>query len=105
MDQEEQVKARKAQQEKQQALGLMGEDVDEEIQSEILFDNESEYGSQSTMGLGVNLDAFEFENLTYNIYEFQYNASLCYIMMNQIPKAQKMLELLLEILPETSYRE
>jgi hypothetical protein len=63
---------------------MIREDMDEEQKSDILFENESEYdGGQSTMGFGagVNLDAFEFENLTYNIYEFQYNASLCYIMM------------------------
>lgn len=87
-------------------MNIIEEEVEGSSNSQ-LIDNFSDL-EEGERGLGqenLNLDIFEFDNMTYNIYEFQYNVSICYIMMNQIPKAIKMLNLLIEILPEQTFKE
>lgn len=46
------------------------------------------------------IDDYEFENQTYNIYEFQYNISLCYLMMQKYQDAVKLFKILHEMMPD-----
>lgn len=51
------------------------------------------------------IDEFEFENQTYNIYEFQYNVSLCYLMMQKYDDAIKLFQILQDMITDQANKD
>eukprot|EP00825_Cyclidium_porcatum_P049006 TRINITY_DN8376_c0_g1_i4.p1 TRINITY_DN8376_c0_g1~~TRINITY_DN8376_c0_g1_i4.p1 ORF type:complete len:178 (+),score=22.43 TRINITY_DN8376_c0_g1_i4:138-671(+) len=65
--------------------------------------NDSELDETEEYYAGI--DDFDFDNQTYNIFEFQYNVSICYLMMQRYQDAIKLFHVLQEMLTDVPTKE